>query len=309
MTLKHFSLAALFGLAGTLAFAQPAFAHDHDVPVVAQSDDEESDEDEDDFLQELLGETETVASEREAVESGDIDDRVGVQGEEIVELSEDQKKRLIKTLERKNFLKLGRWEATPTLGAVTNDPFLRRYTGGVGLAYHITEIFAVEGLVGFSPNLAPDEDTGEACNDPDWKPLTCQLVSENHVSPDISKLTLFYNGTFQFSPIYGKVALNGNRIINFDIFGAFGMGATHTQDDLNALGADQNDEKATNTANQIHPTTNFGGGARIILNESFALRVDGRSLVYIETVNSTTLEMKNNFILSGSISIFFPGMD
>ena len=309
MTLKHFSLAALFGLAGTLAFAAPASAQDHDVPVVAQSDDEEPDEDEDDFLEELLGETETVASEREAVESGDIDDRVGVQGEEIIELTEDQKKRLIKTLERKNFLKLGRWEATPTLGAVTNDPFLRRYLGGVGLAYHITEIFAVEGMVGFSPNLAPDEDTGEACNDPDWKPLTCQLVSENHVSPDISKLTLFYNGTFQFSPIYGKVALNGRRIINFDIFGSFGMGATHTQDDLNALGADQNDEKATNTANQIHPTTNFGGGARIILNESFALRVDGRSLVYIETVNSTTLEMKNNFILTGSLSIFFPGMD
>ena len=59
---------------------------------------------------------------------------------------------------------------------------------------------------------------------------------------------------------------------------------------------------------QIHPTTNFGGGARVVFNEFVAVRVDGRSLVYIETVNSTTLEMKNNFILSGGVSFFFPGM-
>ena len=39
------------------------------------------------------------------------------------------------------------------------------------------------------------------------------------------------------------------------------------------------------------------------------MRVDGRSLIYIETVNSTTLEMKNNFILSGGVGFFFPSMD
>ena len=39
-----------------------------------------------------------------------------------------------------------------------------------------------------------------------------------------------------------------------------------------------------------------------------AVRVEGRSLVYIETVSSTTLEMKNNFILAGGVSFFFPSM-
>ena len=43
---------------------------------------------------------------------------------------------------------------------------------------------------------------------------------------------------FQFSPIYGKVALNGRRIVNFDVFAAFGLGLTLTQDDLEALGDD-----------------------------------------------------------------------
>ncbi len=259
------------------------------------------DEDEDDFLRELLGEDpDSVASEQAALRSGDIDDRAGVSSEDLLAALEGANtKRVIKTLERKEFLKLGRFEAVPNIGFVTNDPFLNRYIVGIGLAYHATEIFAFEANLGYSPDL------GQV----DWKPLTTQLVTENHVSPDISKLSLFGNGTFQFSPIYGKVAWNGRRIINFDIFGAFGMGFTRTTDDLEALGADLNDEKALATADQIHPTTNFGGGIRIIFNENLAFRVDGRSLVYIETVNSTTLEMKNNFILGAGVSFFFPGMD
>ena len=87
-----------------------------------------------------------------------------------------------------------------------------------------------------------------------------------------------------------------------------GMGFAQTSDDLEALQA-VGDPQAEATQNQVHPTTNFGGGVRVVLGESFAFRIEGRSLVYIETVNSTTLEMKNNFVLQGGLSFFFPGMD
>jgi hypothetical protein len=59
---------------------------------------------------------------------------------------------------------------------------------------------------------------------------------------------------------------------------------------------------------QSHPTTNFGGGLRIIFGESIAARVEARSMVYIETVNATTLEMKNNLILQAAASFFFPNL-
>ena len=279
-------LAAL--LLGSLAISTPAFAQD---------DEESSDED---ALEDILNEdtSESVQDEQDALRRGDIDDRVGVQDETIVEDRTEQTKRVIKTIQRKNFLKLGRFEAMPSVGFVANDPFLNRYIAGVRFGYHVTEIFAVELEASYSPDL------GEA----DWKPLTKQLVEKNHVSPDISKLMLVSNATFQFSPIYGKVALRGNNIINFDVYGAFGMGITRTKDDLDALQA-VGDPIAEKTQVQIHPTTNFGGGARIIFNETVAVRVEGRSLVYIETVNSTTLEMKNNFILGGGVSFFFPQMD
>lgn len=294
------ALPAVLGLALT---ASPALAQDADVgdadpgDAVAQ-DDEGTDDD----LDDILGgddEEDSVKDETDALKRGDTDDRVGVQAENVVgEADAEAQKRLIKVVAPKTFLKLGRFEAVPQLGFVTNDPFLNRYIGGVSLGYHVTEIFAVEAQLAYSPDF----------QERDWKPITDQLVTKNNVSPDLSKLQLIANATFQFSPIYGKVALSGNKIINFDIYGAFGAGITQTHDDPEALQTDETDEVYMSTADQIHPTTNFGGGVRVVFNETVCFRVDGRSLVYIETINATTLEMKNNFILSAGVGFFFPKM-
>lgn len=286
--------------------ASPAFAQDSALPATdaTPGDGVAQDEDDDDDLDDILGgddDEDSVRDEQDALRSGDTDDRVGVQAENVVgEEDTSGEKRLIKVVSPKTFLKLGRFEAVPHLGFVTNDPFLNRYIGGVNLGYHITEIFAVEAQVAFSPDL------GER----DWKPITSQLVDKNNVSPDLSKLQLIANGTFLFSPIYGKVALNSNNIINFDVYGAFGAGVTSTHDDPDALQIDPDnpDPLYLATADQIQPTTNFGGGVRVTFNETVCFRVDGRSLVYIETINSTTLEMKNNFVLSAGVGFFFPKM-
>jgi len=281
------------------AYAQPSVL-ENPLDGVAQDDDSDDEEEEslDDFLDDLLNEDneeQSVKEEREEVIEEDAP--ISEDTSNVVLPGEERERRIIKTLQRKTFLKLGRMEWTPNVAFVSNDPFLNRYIVGSGLAYHLTEIFAMELNLGFSPDLG----------DTDWKPLTDQLVNNNHVSPDISKLTYFGNAAFAFSPIYGKAAVLGRNIINFDIFGAFGMGATRTVDDLEAL-QKVGDPVAEATQYQIHPTTNFGGGLRIIFNESTALRFDGRSLIYIETVDSTTLEMKNNFIVQGGISIFWPRM-
>ena len=53
---------------------------------------------------------------------------------------------------------------------------------------------------------------------------------------------------------------------------------------------------------------NYGGGARVIFSKSVAARIEGRGLSYIETLEGTTLEMKNNFAVLGGVSLFFPGM-
>lgn len=278
-------------------FCGPAFAED------TSTNDGVAQDDGDDDLGDILGgpSDSEQSSEEEARDfaSGNTGSTIGARNEDVQLVEGDgEKKRLIKTIQRKNFFKKGRWEASPHLAFVANDPFLKRYIVGAGINYNITEIFAVELSFDFSPDL------GEA----DYKSVTSQLIKENSVSPDISRLTYFGSASFLFSPIYGKVAVIGGNIINFDIYTAFGMGMTATQECLECL--DSSDEKGPTlaTRDQVHPTTNFGGGARIIFSENLAVRLEGKSMIYIETVNSTQLEMKNNFIIQGAVSMFFPAM-
>ena len=262
------------------------------------------DDSSDDDLGDIFGspssdDDDTAEQDTRDFRSGNTGDTIGARNEDVVLVEDDGgKKQLIKTIQRKNVSKMGRWEASPHIAFVANDPFLNRYIIGTGINYNLTEIFAVEMNMDFSPDLG----------DTDWKPLTKQLIEENSVSPDISKLTYFGSATFLFSPVYGKVAVVGRRIINFDIFAAFGMGVTRTSDDLEALDTEATDDRAVATQHQMHPTTNFGGGARIIFDGNLAFRIEGRSLVYIEAVNATTLEMKNNLLIQAAVSIFFPAL-
>jgi len=232
----------------------------------------------------------TNRQEREALEND--------KGTAVELPEEQQKRRIIQTFQRKTFLKLGRYELSPHVGFVTNDPFINRYLLGVAFTYHPTEVLGVEVAGTFSLNL------GNA----DRKPVTNQIIDSNGVTPDISKIQLYVEGNVEFSPIYGKVAIGGERIIGFDIYGVFGTGAVQTLDDLEAL-KKEDDPEAQATQSQWHPSLNYGGGVRVELSPGFAVRLEGRGLSYIEVIESSTLEMKNNFTLLASASLFFPGMD
>lgn len=262
-----------------------------DAPAVADDDDSDPAFDDSD------NDESSVKAEKEAVRSG--------KGDTATAASDDDKKgkkRTIKIIQKKNFMKIGRYEAGPQIGFVTNDPFLNRYIVGASLDYHITEIFAAEIQIDYAPILGKG---GE--NDPDWKPLTKQILSENSVSPDISKLDAMGSAALAFSPIYGKASV-GRKIIAFDIFGTFGIGAIHTVDDFNALQVPENDPDYQSTAQEWHPTTVISGGARVAFTESVAARLEGKATSYIEAINGGTLEMKNNFILQGGVTFFFPNM-
>jgi outer membrane beta-barrel protein len=239
----------------------------------------------------------SVKAERDAVKSGKAQDKKPAEAPK-------KKRNPIKTIQPKTFMKLHRYEVGPSVGFVANDPFLNRYIIGAVFDYHATEIFAIEAQLAYSPILGQG-----GCDDPDWKPLSCQLLTKNSVSPDISRLTAHGNLGLQFAPIYGKVAA-GDTIIAFDIYGTVGLGITQTEDDLVALQADDEaaDGDAHRSASEVHPTTVMGGGARVALSEVVAVRAEVKSMTYIETVKSTTLEMKNNLIVQANVSFFFPGM-
>jgi len=145
---------------------------------------------------------ESVKSERDAVKSG--------KAEATKKAEPKRRKKVIKTIQPKTFMKLHRYEVGPSIGFVANDPFLNRYILGGVFNYHITEVFAIEATAAYSPILGAG-----GCEDPDWKPLSCQLLTKNNVSPDISRLTAHGALAMQFAPIYGKVAA-GDSIVAFN---------------------------------------------------------------------------------------------
>lgn len=287
-TLLALSVASAPAYAADVA---PADGWDFDFAIDLQDDNDAVAQDDDD------DEEDSVKEEREAVESGDIKRAgPGADDDDLEALNEKRERRTIKVLQKKNFLKIGRGEAGAHIGFVSNDPFINRYLAGLNVGYHVTEVFSVELSGTFSP------DFGES----DWKPITDQLVNENAVSPDISKLIWVVNATAQFSPIYGKIAVVGGRIIVFDFYGLFGMGMAGTKDDDIAIQCDLiPGEACTETLTQVHPTTTIGGGFRVAFSKRVAARIEGRSLSYVEVLNGTSLEMKNNFILQAMGTIFF----
>lgn len=294
MSTKTLTLAALGTLAAGMAHAAPPLGTSGDpTDALAQDDDE---------LDDILGERDkSAAEERRALEEGRTD-VIGEKNKDALDQDSgpERERQPIKVLQKKTFLKLGKVEVGPHLGFVSNDPFINRYIFGANVGYHFTEVLSAELAGSFSP------DFGEG----DWKPITDQIINNNKVSPDISKIIWVVNATAQFSPIYGKLAVLGGQIIIFDIYGLFGMGVTGTQDDITAIGCDgaPENDPCQLTASQVHPTTTIGGGFRVAFSDSFAARIEARSLSFIETLNGTSLEMKNNLIIQASATFFLsPG--
>ncbi|HCP44696.1 MAG TPA: hypothetical protein DIU15_01480 [Deltaproteobacteria bacterium] len=229
--------------------------------------------------------------------------------EEEFQVPDERKRReVIKVIQKKFFLKYRRLEVTPQVGYVGNDNFIRRFSLGAGIAYHINDLLSFEVSVNYLPNL------GET----DYKPLTKRFQNEDEVVPDISRVVMLSSLNVGLAPIYGKVELGTLRIINYDLYFTAGMGIAYSVDDTEII---RQDECTGNTpqqnkqiescrfVNQVHLTTNAGGGFRIVFNEWIGVRIDARQYTHIEQVyreGDIGLEMKQNFMISLGASFFLP---
>ena len=222
---------------------------------------------------------------------------------------------LIKTIQRKNFLKAHRFELTAFGGGETIDPFINHWVGGLNGTYHVTEVFAFEGLLAYSPfisNIAASIFGMPITNyDLDLKDLTIELKETASVAPRSSKMRYYGHAGVVYSPLYGKFAFMSRKIVNFDIYFMSGCGFVRTTD----IAADVADEsQQSDTVDQTHFATNFGFGFRVAFNRWMAIRLDGREYFYIESVTAgdspayaeELLSLKYYFIVQTGLSFFFP---
>lgn len=211
------------------------------------------------------------------------------------------------------FLKAERFELAPVLGVVPNNPFVQRYTGGVFGAYHFSEVLAVEGAFLYAPDL------GAA----DLKDLTHTLVAiaqEGNTSSGfqqpIEKMTLGATFAARWAPVYGKINLIGERVLNFDFYGILGLGMLSITEYYATYNADNTPPtEIIPQGSKVKVPVNIGVGFDFFISSSIALKIDARSYLYADKqpqydpkVPVTKSRVYNNFVASAGVGIFFPKM-
>lgn len=223
-------------------------------------------------------------------------------------------------VQNRYFLKEDRFELTPSLGYVPNNPFVRRYIVGVMGAYHLSETFAIEGAA----MLAPDLGTS------DVKGLTRTLLqiaategsgSASFQQP-LNKMTLGATFAARWAPVYGKINLIGESVLNFDFYFTGGLGlltlneyqATYNTSCNNQPEGCEVVELGQATPVPVVPV-NLGVGMDFFLTGSLALKLDARNYLYIDKkpqydtqVPVTESRLYSAFLATAGISVYFPRM-
>lgn len=130
-------------------------------------------------------------------------------------------------------------------------PFNNAYGLAGSVAYRIPVLpgnISVGGGAAWYPLLGQG-----GCEDPRWTSLSCQLLTENSISPWLSQETLRAGGFVEAAPFRSEIGKRG-----MDAGVRLGFAMVNTVDDLVALQA-EGDAEAIEFQNEWHPAPTLGG--------------------------------------------------
>jgi len=232
--------------------------------------------------------------------------------EALAEFQGDFKEKNV--VQNRFFLKEKRFELAPVLGYVPNNPMVKRYVGGVLLGYHFSETLGAGAQLLYSPDLGEDDLKGLA------KTLVNIAASgESNVQfqQPIDKMTLGATFSANWAPVYGKINLVGETVLNFDLYLSGGLGMLSLSKDYAIEDSTAEDGVVLQgtSSNQVVVPANVAIGMDIFLTQTLALKIDARSYLYIDKkpqydpdVAVEESRLYNTFIASAGISIFVPKM-
>lgn len=174
------------------------------------------------------------------------------------------KKREIKVIQKRLFMKDGRHEFSFYSGVLPNDEFLVYFPAGLRYDYFISEDLAIElfgtYLYGMETGL------GDFLGD---RKQGFGIKIHTHL-PQKLKWTGGLEGLW--SPIHGKVGVFTRSLVHFDWHLALGAGAIGTEVATR--------EEGGQAKSKTDVAANFGSGIRMYLNDWFALRLEYRHFFY-----------------------------
>jgi hypothetical protein len=176
--------------------------------------------------------------------------------------------------------------------SVMNDPFLHRDGLRAGLLFVATPVVEVETSATWFPDRMGDGDS-----DPDWSRLAEELHDDLGLPPDLSLLTFEQTFVARILPFQTPIGVAGRTGVGAHA----GYALVHTHDDLASMQA-EGEQSAIDTEKQWHagPVWGLDGFATF---GAFGVRAHLEHMTYIETVNSTTLEHKGNWMFGAEVTL------
>jgi len=135
----------------------------------------------------------------------------------------------------------------------------------------------------------------------------------------LDKVTLSAAFAARWAPLYGKINLLGETVLNFDLYGVAGIAMLSKVNYYGRFnpGAGEGESRVRleKQGNEVRIGPHLGVGLDFFINQSLALKLDARFSMYVDKKPQydpetpvTESRLYNNFTTTAGIAIFFPKM-
>ena len=218
-------------------------------------------------------------------------------------------------VENRYFLKGKRFELTPNFGLVPNNAFARRFTVGLNFGYHFNENLSVQGRFSFAPDLGKSDVKGLV-------PILLQRAPDPAFQQPLDKVTLAASFGVAWAPVYGKINILGETVVNFDFYGFLGLGLVVQNEYVATENPNPADtslksffDLSSPPVSEVRVAPTIGLGGNFFITQGIALRLDGSFAIFPDDKpqydpNNPVegLRVVSMFTASAGIAIFFPKM-
>jgi outer membrane beta-barrel protein len=185
----------------------------------------------------------------------------------------------VKSVQRKVYLKKGRFEVTPLITLSVNDPYYTKVGAAVRGAYYLADTLSVSARFS-AMQVLPEDDVRIA-----------KRTFQSRIFYSVPQWSAM--GDVEWSPLYGKVAFL-NDILHFDAYLLGGMGVVNTE-------TSKIDGRGPSLA------ADLGLGLRFVARDYLAVNVALINTSYVDQpLNTSKGATQNLMTLNAGISFFFP---
>ena len=183
----------------------------------------------------------------------------------------------VKSRQRKLYIKRGRFELAPYFFTTLNDPYYAKFGGAIRAAFYLADTLAISARGSLMQVLSTD----------DVRAAKRSFQSRIFYSVPIWSVM----GDFEWSPIYGKVAMF-NSILHFDAYVMAGGGVVNTD---------------TSSLRGLNPAADLGLGFRFVVKDFFAVNLALINTAYVDTPKGAVRGVTQNLLaLHAGVSLFIP---